>query len=587
VASVASELSALHRPQPGARAHACAQLADAAPDQGSFGALLDGVADPAEPALPASTPSVPGQPTLTRAPDSNAAAATAPSSRRAAAGDGAKGPTQPTQPTPPADPAAFKGEATTGPAPSTDTKTIGRGDKPGIESSGAGEIDRPPMPAVLAPPEPSAAVDAGQSEPSVQGVATADDRHGDKTEKTEKSDKAANAAATAASADDQSSAQLAPLPQPVAVALTVPMASSTDASEAEDITPVMAALGNGARAARLGAPGDASALPAADDGAPPSEPSGTPSRTAPGEAQTAAFGSGSNAASSLANVGPDAVVQRPDVFAIPAEWHEWDGRTSEQDAARPASEPAAAQPSQGRNLPASPAGNLSQPPIAGSVQSLEAAPAEPARDKGSPAAHAAAADAPQPPDSSGIPNPANLTAPTNLAVATSGTSGATATTPNAPTGATAAPASTASAPAIPIAGLAVEIAARAHAGTNRFDIRLDPPELGRIDVRLDVDHDGKVTSHLVVERQATLDMLRREAPELQRSLQEAGLKTASDGLQFTLRDQGFGHQNPYPHNAPLPGGQRVIVPDSSLPTLDAVRGRYTGAAGNTGIDIRV
>ena len=41
--------------------------------------------------------------------------------------------------------------------------------------------------------------------------------------------------------------------------------------------------------------------------------------------------------------------------------------------------------------------------------------------------------------------------------------------------------------AVPVAGLAVEIVARAQDGLRRFDIRLDPPELGRIDVRLDVD----------------------------------------------------------------------------------------------------
>jgi flagellar hook-length control protein FliK len=54
--------------------------------------------------------------------------------------------------------------------------------------------------------------------------------------------------------------------------------------------------------------------------------------------------------------------------------------------------------------------------------------------------------------------------------------------------------------AIPMAGLAIEIAGKAFAGKNRFEIRLDPPELGRIEVRLDVDRDGNVTSRLTVER---------------------------------------------------------------------------------------
>ena len=66
-------------------------------------------------------------------------------------------------------------------------------------------------------------------------------------------------------------------------------------------------------------------------------------------------------------------------------------------------------------------------------------------------------------------------------------------------------------PTVPVAGLAVEIAAQMRAGKNRFEIRLDPPELGRIDVRLDVDKDGNVTSRLMVERSDTLDLLRRDA----------------------------------------------------------------------------
>jgi flagellar hook-length control protein FliK len=143
--------------------------------------------------------------------------------------------------------------------------------------------------------------------------------------------------------------------------------------------------------------------------------------------------------------------------------------------------------------------------------------------------------------------------------------------------------------AIPIAGLAVEIAAHAHAGKNRFEIRLDPPELGRIDVRLDVDREGKVTSHVVVDRVETLDMLRRDAPELERSLQQAGLKTADNALQFSLRDHGgFGGQNPYPNNGSPAGAARVIIPDRELPPVDASTASYGRAIGaRAGIDIRV
>lgn len=150
-----------------------------------------------------------------------------------------------------------------------------------------------------------------------------------------------------------------------------------------------------------------------------------------------------------------------------------------------------------------------------------------------------------------------------------------------PVGATAASLTTA---AVPIAGLAVEIAARAQAGGNRFEIRLDPPELGRIDVRLDVDRSGQVTSRLVVEKAETLDLLRRDAAELERALQQAGLKTAENGMQFSLRDQSFAGRD----GGPAAGSATVIVPDSELgpaEILAASYGRVLRPGG--GIDIRV
>src|SRR5205814_745794 len=39
--------------------------------------------------------------------------------------------------------------------------------------------------------------------------------------------------------------------------------------------------------------------------------------------------------------------------------------------------------------------------------------------------------------------------------------------------------------AVPLSALAVQIAATAQSGKSRFEIRLDPAELGRIDVRMD------------------------------------------------------------------------------------------------------
>jgi flagellar hook-length control protein FliK len=135
---------------------------------------------------------------------------------------------------------------------------------------------------------------------------------------------------------------------------------------------------------------------------------------------------------------------------------------------------------------------------------------------------------------------------------------------------------------VPIAGLAIEFAARLQAGRNRFEIRLDPPELGRVDVRLDVDREGNVTSRLVVERSETLDLLRRDASQLERALQQAGLKTADNSLQFSLRDQSSARQHD-----DNPDRARVIVPDPDLTPAESGRiyGRMLGLGG--GVDIRV
>ncbi len=138
-------------------------------------------------------------------------------------------------------------------------------------------------------------------------------------------------------------------------------------------------------------------------------------------------------------------------------------------------------------------------------------------------------------------------------------------------------------PAVPLNGVAVEIASKASEGKNRFEIRLDPPELGRIDVRLDVDKNGNVTSRLIVDRQDTLDLLRRDASGLERALQDAGLKTSDNGLQFSLRDQFASQQERQS------GGEqaRLVVDDDALPVLEAAQNYGRLAAARGGLDIRV
>jgi flagellar hook-length control protein FliK len=139
--------------------------------------------------------------------------------------------------------------------------------------------------------------------------------------------------------------------------------------------------------------------------------------------------------------------------------------------------------------------------------------------------------------------------------------------------------------AVPLAGVAIEIAGKALEGKNRFEIRLDPPELGRIEVRLDVDRDGNAVTRLIADRSDTLDLLRRDANSLQQALQDAGLKTSDNGLQFSLRDQTMGRDQ---SNTPMPAAAQIVVQDDTLAGTDIGPLNYPRLAGlGAGIDIRV
>lgn len=85
--------------------------------------------------------------------------------------------------------------------------------------------------------------------------------------------------------------------------------------------------------------------------------------------------------------------------------------------------------------------------------------------------------------------------------------------------------------------MAVQIFAKASEGESSFDIRLDPPELGRVDVKLLIDEAGRAHSHLTVEKVQTLDLMLRDREGLERALKDAGLDVAQDGLNFSLKSQ--------------------------------------------------
>jgi flagellar hook-length control protein FliK len=85
---------------------------------------------------------------------------------------------------------------------------------------------------------------------------------------------------------------------------------------------------------------------------------------------------------------------------------------------------------------------------------------------------------------------------------------------------------------------------RADGRAQRFDIRLDPAELGRVDVRIEIGADRKVHAVLAAHDSAALSDLMRGQRALERALADAGIDLADNGLRFELaRDNGSGSAN--------------------------------------------
>jgi chemotaxis protein MotD len=136
--------------------------------------------------------------------------------------------------------------------------------------------------------------------------------------------------------------------------------------------------------------------------------------------------------------------------------------------------------------------------------------------------------------------------------------------------------------------LAVAIAAKTQSGARQFDIRLDPPELGRVEVRLSIDASGKTEAHMTADQPETLNLLQKDSSSLTQALRDAGLDVSNSGLNFSLRGQsgqgsGGGDNNP-------DRGARTNLTASRA--IDAAQGAasamsFTGGGEDGRLDIHV
>lgn len=139
------------------------------------------------------------------------------------------------------------------------------------------------------------------------------------------------------------------------------------------------------------------------------------------------------------------------------------------------------------------------------------------------------------------------------------------------------------------AQVAGAIARNLQDGHTRFQMRFDPPELGRVDVNMKMAADGSVQAHLIVERPETLDMFMRDQRSLERALEAAGLNTDSESLQFSLKqegEQGFASSQGDEGGFPEGRGDNEEAASAEDAATEQVTQIYL-ANNTSGLDIRI
>lgn len=363
---------------------------------------------------------------------------------------------------------------------------------------------------------------------------------------------------------------------------------SLDSDTASDIaSPSDAASSATTGSAAQAAPGPAAASTPVTATAQPSDAAFTqPSAATPSASQTAAT-TAAGIVNAVVDVIADLVQVKPTAPASPL--------TPQQLAQAVPHQPAAATATAAHGVAAVPPqatakSDMSSPAGAASGPSQESS--NPATNSQSPAA-ANSSDgsaAQNPVQFSHVPNLPTQTG-TSPAQSAAATTAAASTAPAAQTGTNAAsaalqvgPAATAAqSPATPdLHALAVNIAAQSLAGGKQFNIRLDPPELGRVDVRLTVDSTGKAQAHLAVDKPQTLDLLQKDSGNLARALKESGVQLGNNSLQFSLKGQSRQSGGSQQKSRQL---SVTAVTNGSANTAGATSSFYAGSS--SGVDIRV
>lgn len=327
----------------------------------------------------------------------------------------------------------------------------------------------------------------------------------------------AQAAATPATATAPSAA--------TTVSATAPLAPAIAANNPTPSETVLASS-----SATDGDAATPASLPAAEAGAdtvltvadqtPAQAPAETPAQTAVQTAPQAAVQAAVLAASAQTTLAQTVAPETPaeitagdDAVTLPAATNGQSAPTESSHAPTAnRQQTAAGQPDSAANRP--------QPTASAGDQAAAKATPDAVRQA---AAQPSAPPAPAPADAAPRPFAEVLAATSPVQAAT--------TNSHAPTASTA--------PTVPVQ-VATRIIERADGRAQRFEISLQPEELGRVDVRIEIGADRRVHAVLAAHDSAALTDLMRGQRALERALADAGIDLADGGVKFELAEDKSG-----------------------------------------------
>ena len=108
---------------------------------------------------------------------------------------------------------------------------------------------------------------------------------------------------------------------------------------------------------------------------------------------------------------------------------------------------------------------------------------------------------------------------------------------------------------VPYGMLPIEIGLGALHGRRAIEVRLSPDDLGTVEIRLEISDDSKISANITADRPATLAMMMNDAAKLRSALDQTGMTTTADTLQFSLKQDGNFTQSNGQHTEQRQNGQ--------------------------------